>query len=85
MLIKTTFKAQLARSFFELGLSPSKNSYLICFNESPLKMMKNVVFFFILKSLFLLKIFTFLSLPFGHVEKNGKLGLISKFMASKPG
>ena len=84
MLIKTTFKAQFARSFFELGLSPSKNSYLICFNESPLKMMKNV-FFFILKSLFLLKIFKFLSLPFGHVEKNGKLGLISKFMPSKPG
>ena len=39
--------------------------YLI---ESPLKMMKNA-FYFILKALFVLKIFKFLSRPFGHVGK----------------
>ena len=35
-------------------------------NESPLKMMK-IAFYFTLKTLFVLKIFTFLSLLFGHV------------------
>ena len=36
--------------------------------ESPLKMMK-IDFYFTLKALFVLKIFKFLSLLFGHVEK----------------
>ena len=36
--------------------------------ESPLKMMNNV-FYFTLKSLFVRKIFEFLSCFFGHVEK----------------
>ena len=36
--------------------------------ESPLKMMKNA-FYSILKALFILKIFRFLSWLFGHVEK----------------
>ena len=36
--------------------------------EYPLKMTKNA-FYFILKALFILKIFTFLSWLFGHVEK----------------
>ena len=40
----------------------------ICFNGSPSKMMKNT-FYFILKALFVLKIFKFLSWLFGHVEK----------------
>ena len=35
-----------------------KKFLFICFNESPLKMMKNV-FYFILKALFVLKIFKF--------------------------
>ena len=54
--------------------------------ESPLKMMKNT-FYFILKALFVLKIFKFLSLLFGHVEKRliRKIRLISKFTTSKPG
>ena len=39
----------------------------ICFNESPLKMMKNA-FYFILKALFVVKIFKFLSLLFGHKQ-----------------
>ena len=34
--------------------------------------MKNV-FYFILKALFVLKIFKFLSWPFGHVEKTARL------------
>ena len=34
--------------------------------ESPLEMIKNA-FYFILKALFILKIFKFLSQPFGHV------------------
>ena len=38
----------------------TKKSLLIYFNESPLKIMKNA-FHFILKALFVLKIFKFLS------------------------
>ena len=45
---------------FKVGLSPSKKFIFIYFNESPLKMMKNG-FYFILKALFVLKIFNFLS------------------------
>ena len=55
--------------------------------EIPLKMMKNV-FYFILKALFVLKIFKFLSWHSRHVEKNGsirKIMLISKSMTSQPG
>ena len=50
------------------------------------KMMKNALYF-ILKALFVLKIFKFLSWLFGHV-KNGlirKIRLISKFMTSQLG
>ena len=43
----------------KVGLSPSKKVFFICFNDSPSKMMKNA-FYFILKALFLLKIFKFL-------------------------
>ena len=42
--------------YSEKRLSPSENSHLICLIESPLKMIKNV-FYFILKALFVLKIF----------------------------
>ena len=59
-------KAHLVRSQLpdlnEVGrvrLSPSKKNF-ICFNDSPSKMMKNV-FYFILKALFILEIFKFLS------------------------
>ena len=71
----------------KVGLSPFKKICIICLIENPLKMMKNS-FCFILKALFVLKIFKFLSRLFGHVEKNGlirKLRLISKFMTSQPG
>ena len=40
--------------------------------ESPLKMVKSA-FYFILKALFLLKIFKFLSRLFGHAEKTARL------------
>ena len=56
------------RTFFKVGLVPSKKSCAICFVESPLKMMKSA-FCFILKALFVLKIFKFLSWLFVHVEK----------------
>ena len=46
---------------------PKKNIF-ICFNESPLKMMENA-FYFVLKALFVLKKFKFLSRFFGHVGK----------------
>ena len=45
--------------------------------------MKNA-FYFILKALFVLKIFKFLSRPFGHVGKAAWLEN-SKFMTSQPG
>ena len=46
---------------------PKRNCF-ISFNEKPLKMMKNP-FYFILKALFVLKIFNLLSWLFGHVVK----------------
>ena len=52
----------------KVGFSPSKKFCVICLIESSLKMMKNA-FYFILKALFVLKIFKFLSRLFGHVVK----------------
>ena len=52
---------------FKVILSPFNKVCFISFNESPLKMMKNA-FCFIVKALFVLKIFKFLSWRFGHVE-----------------
>ena len=50
----------------KVGLSPS--NFFIYFNDSPSKMMKNA-FYFILKALFVLKIFKFWSWLFSHAEK----------------
>ena len=50
---------------------PKKNC-VIYFIESPLKMMKNA-FYFILKALFVLKIFELLSWLFGHLGKTAWL------------
>ena len=44
----------------------------ICFNDSPSKMMKNASYF-ILKALFIFKIFKLLSCVFRHVEKTAWL------------
>ena len=61
---------------------------IICFNDSPSKIMKNA-FYFILKAIFVLKIFKFLSWLFGHAEKAAWLErlirLISKFRTPQPG
>ena len=57
---------------FKVGLSPSKKIYVICLIESPLKMMKNVLYF-ALNAFFILKIFKFLSQHFGHVGKTAWL------------
>ena len=43
---------------FNVGLSPLKFFFFICFNDHPSKMMKNA-FYFIVKALFVLKIFKF--------------------------
>ena len=67
---KTTFKTwnfyfvQILRSDSHL----SKEFLFIWFNESPLKIMKNF-YYFILKALFVLKKFKFLSWNFGYVEE----------------
>ena len=55
-------------TILKVGLSPSKKACVIYLTESFLKMMKNA-FYFILKALFILKLFTFLSRLFGHVAK----------------
>ena len=57
----------------KVGLSPSKKMYVISFIESPLKMMKTAFFYFILKALFVVNIFKFLSWLFGHAEKTAWL------------
>ena len=56
----------------KVGLSPSKTIFFICFNDGTSKMMKNA-FYFILKALFILKIFKFLSWLFEHVKKTAWL------------
>ena len=55
-------------SIFKVRLSRSKKNCVIYMIESPSKMAKNT-FYFILKALFVLKIFKFLSQLFGHVGK----------------
>ena len=65
---------------------PSKKFVFIYFNESPFKMVEKC-FLFILKSFFVLEIFTFLSWRFGCV-KNGlirNVWLISKFITLQTG
>ena len=59
---------KLKGSQLKVVLSRSKKICIICLIESPLKMMKNA-FYSILKALFVLKIFKFLSRLFGHVGK----------------
>ena len=73
--------------YFKVELSPSKKNYVICLTESLLKMMEKA-FYFILKAVFILKIFKFSSRLFGHVRKNGlirKIRLTSKFIRSQSG
>ena len=69
----------------KLSHSPYKIVVFIYFGRSPLKMMKNA-FYFMLKALFVLELFTFVSLLFGYAEKQlDKNSLISKFIMSQTG
>ena len=61
-------KSKLIKFGIKVGFSPSKKNCVICFIESPLKMVKNA-FYLILKALFVLMIFKFLLRLFGHVGK----------------
>ena len=54
----------------KFGLSPSKIRFFICFNESPVKMMKNV-FHFILKAFFRSQDIQFFVLTFWPFRKDG--------------
>ena len=56
----------------KIGLPPFQKDYVIFFFENPLKVMKNT-FYFILKALFVLNIFKFLSWRFSHVGKKAWL------------
>ena len=56
---------------FKVGLSPSKKIYIISLIESSLKMMR-IGFCFNLKTLFVLKIFKFLSQLYGHAGKKNE-------------
>ena len=51
---------QRQQGVFKVRLLPSKKICVICVIESPLKVMKNA-FYFILKAIFVLKIFKFLT------------------------
>ena len=62
----------LLQEIVKVGLSTPEKTCVICLIESPLEMMKNA-FYFILKAFFVLKIFKFLSRPFGHVGRKAGL------------
>ena len=68
-----TFKKDLRLWWktIKVGLSPSKKK-IICFIDTPSKFMQNA-YYFILKALFVLKIFKFLSSLFRHAEKTAWL------------
>ena len=52
----------------KVRLSPPQKFVFLYFNKSPLKIMKNA-FYFMLKALFVLEIFSFLSWLFGYVKE----------------
>ena len=70
ILLKNTCERILQSIFqrFKVGLSPSKKNLLCLLQCKPLKNDENA-FYFILKVIFVLKIFKFLSCLLGHVEK----------------
>ena len=71
--IKNGYEPELKtpEPIIKIGLLPSKKLFFICFSDSPSMMKKN--FYFILKTLSILKIFKFLSWLFGHVRKTALL------------
>ena len=58
--IAASVSKYFGKKIIKVGLSPSKNVFLIYFNESSLKLMENA-FYFMFRTLFVLEIFTFLS------------------------
>ena len=58
-IVATRKRVRIRLYELKVGLLPSRQFGFICFNESPLKMMKST-FYFILKARFVLKIFKFL-------------------------
>ena len=61
-------KIELKQRSIVIGLPSFKKIVFIYFNESPLKMIKSA-FYFMLKDLLVLELFTSLSWLFGYVEK----------------
>ena len=72
MMLKIWFSSVHKKEKFKVSLSPSKKNCVSCFNESPLKVMRNT-FCFTLKDVFVLEIFEFLFGHFGHVGKLARL------------
>ena len=67
-VLKKKFKELFKNNVFLMFSHLPKKSFFICFIDSPSKMMENA-FYFILKALFILKIFKFLSYLLGYAEK----------------
>ena len=67
-----------------LILSPSKKVVFYLFQWKPFKMIENA-FYFMLKALYVLGVFTFLSWHLGYVEKQLDKKINSKFMTSQTG
>ena len=73
--MKVSIKNPLRRYFLSFVLKTGSHflkHFFVSLVESPFKMMKST-FYFILKALFVLKIFKFLSWLFGHVEETASL------------
>ena len=68
----TDFLDVLRRIYLKSGSHLPNKILFICFNESPLKMMKNA-FHFIWEAPFVLKMFKLLSWLFRYVEKTALL------------
>ena len=72
-LLLSIYLSKLSKDFrLKSNSHLSKKNCFICFNESPLKMIKND-FYFILKAVFILKIFKCLCWLYGHVGKTAWL------------
>ena len=70
-MVKFLYPVKTSKNL-KVRLLPSKKKYVTYFIESPLKVMKND-YYFILKAIFVLKIFKFLSWLFDHYQKTAWL------------
>ena len=66
------FQVEVYKNILKSDSHLPKKIFFICFNNSPSRMMKKA-FYLLLKALFVLKIFNFLSWLFGHVGKTAWL------------